>query len=111
MFVLLQVYKEDLPQLQQQSREKKQQVGSLKRQSGPDQGLRLQFVHGYVTMETGCSLTSGLLIWIINPVSAPHHKLRSNIPVFREKNGPVKVQQIKNQINVERFKTSGLELQ
>uniref|UniRef100_A0A3B3TPX9 EMAP like 6 n=1 Tax=Poecilia latipinna TaxID=48699 RepID=A0A3B3TPX9_9TELE len=42
-----QVYKEDLPQLQQQSREKKQQVGSLKRQSGPDQGLRLQFVHGY----------------------------------------------------------------
>uniref|UniRef100_G3PCL9 EMAP like 6 n=1 Tax=Gasterosteus aculeatus aculeatus TaxID=481459 RepID=G3PCL9_GASAC len=42
-----QVYKEDLPQLQQQSREKKQQVGSLKRQRGPDQGLRLQFVHGY----------------------------------------------------------------
>ncbi|PWA20112.1 hypothetical protein CCH79_00017699, partial [Gambusia affinis] len=41
-----QVYKEDLPQLQQQSREKKQQVGSLKRQSGPDQSLRLQFVHG-----------------------------------------------------------------
>ncbi|KAM7408259.1 hypothetical protein PAMA_002117 [Pampus argenteus] len=31
----------------QQSREKKQQVGSLKRQRGPDQGLRLQFVHGY----------------------------------------------------------------
>ncbi|KAI9533540.1 Echinoderm microtubule-associated protein-like 6 [Dissostichus eleginoides] len=42
-----QVYKEDLPQLRQQSREKKQQVGSLKRQNGPDQGLRLQFVHGY----------------------------------------------------------------
>ncbi|XP_047191015.1 echinoderm microtubule-associated protein-like 6 isoform X1 [Scophthalmus maximus] len=42
-----QVYKEDLPQLQQQSREKKQQVGSLKRQQGPDQSLRLQFVHGY----------------------------------------------------------------
>ncbi|XP_053730292.1 echinoderm microtubule-associated protein-like 6 isoform X1 [Synchiropus splendidus] len=42
-----QVYKEDLPQLRQQSREKKQQVGSLKRQRGPDQGLRLQFVHGY----------------------------------------------------------------
>uniref|UniRef100_A0A8C4H6J2 EMAP like 6 n=1 Tax=Dicentrarchus labrax TaxID=13489 RepID=A0A8C4H6J2_DICLA len=42
-----QVYKEDLPQLQQQSREKKQQVGSLKRQRGPAQGLRLQFVHGY----------------------------------------------------------------
>ncbi|XP_045921154.1 echinoderm microtubule-associated protein-like 6 [Micropterus dolomieu] len=42
-----QVYKEDLPQLRQQSREKKLQVGSLKRQRGPDQGLRLQFVHGY----------------------------------------------------------------
>uniref|UniRef100_A0A3Q2E4B0 EMAP like 6 n=1 Tax=Cyprinodon variegatus TaxID=28743 RepID=A0A3Q2E4B0_CYPVA len=42
-----QVYKEDLLQLRQQSREKKQQVGSLKRQKGPDQGLRLQFVHGY----------------------------------------------------------------
>ncbi|KAM4607535.1 echinoderm microtubule-associated protein-like 6 isoform 3-T3 [Polymixia lowei] len=42
-----QVYKEDLPQLRQQSREKKQQVGSLKRQRGPEQGLRLHFVHGY----------------------------------------------------------------
>ncbi|XP_047458383.1 echinoderm microtubule-associated protein-like 6 isoform X2 [Mugil cephalus] len=42
-----QVYKEDLAQLRQQSREKKQQVGSLKRQTGPDQGLRLHFVHGY----------------------------------------------------------------
>ncbi|XP_061915415.1 echinoderm microtubule-associated protein-like 6 isoform X1 [Entelurus aequoreus] len=42
-----QVYKEDLPQLRQQSREKKQQVGSLKRQKVPEEGLRLQFVHGY----------------------------------------------------------------
>ncbi|KAK7902027.1 hypothetical protein WMY93_018796 [Mugilogobius chulae] len=42
-----QVYKEDLPQLKQQSREKKQQVGSLKRQRGPEQSLQLQFVHGY----------------------------------------------------------------
>ncbi|KAM6956797.1 echinoderm microtubule-associated protein-like 6 [Aplochiton taeniatus] len=42
-----QVYKEDLPQLRQQSREKKLQVGSLKRQQGPDEGLSLQFVHGY----------------------------------------------------------------
>ncbi|XP_030627440.1 echinoderm microtubule-associated protein-like 6 isoform X1 [Chanos chanos] len=42
-----QVYKEDLPQLKQQSREKKQLIGSLKRQRGPDVGLRLQFVHGY----------------------------------------------------------------
>ncbi|XP_034041299.1 echinoderm microtubule-associated protein-like 6 [Thalassophryne amazonica] len=42
-----QVYKEDLPRLRQESRQKKQQVGSLKRQQGPDQGLRLKFVHGY----------------------------------------------------------------
>ncbi|XP_031434832.1 echinoderm microtubule-associated protein-like 6 isoform X2 [Clupea harengus] len=42
-----QVYKEDLPQLKQQSREKKQLVGSLKRQRCPDVGLRLKFVHGY----------------------------------------------------------------
>lgn len=35
-----QVYKEDLPQL------KKKLVGSLKRQKAPDEGLRLQFVHG-----------------------------------------------------------------
>lgn len=37
-----QVYKEDLPQL------KKKLAGSLKRQKAPDEGLRLQFVHGYI---------------------------------------------------------------
>lgn len=36
-----QVYKEDLPQL------RKKLVGSLKRQKAPEEGLRLQFVHGY----------------------------------------------------------------
>uniref|UniRef100_A0A4W6DSW6 EMAP like 6 n=1 Tax=Lates calcarifer TaxID=8187 RepID=A0A4W6DSW6_LATCA len=36
-----QVYKEDLPQL------KKKLIGSLKRQKAPEEGLRLQFVHGY----------------------------------------------------------------
>lgn len=41
-----QVYKEDLPQLKQQSREKQQPVSSLKRQRVPEEGLRLQFVHG-----------------------------------------------------------------
>lgn len=35
-----QVYKEDLPQL------RKKLVGSLKRQKAPEEGLRLQFVHG-----------------------------------------------------------------
>ncbi|XP_068177719.1 echinoderm microtubule-associated protein-like 6 isoform X2 [Antennarius striatus] len=36
-----QVYKEDLPQL------RKKLIGSLKRQKAPEEGLRLQFVHGY----------------------------------------------------------------
>lgn len=36
------MYKEDLPQL------KKKLAGSLKRQKAPDEGLRLQFVHGYI---------------------------------------------------------------
>ncbi|XP_046714063.1 echinoderm microtubule-associated protein-like 6 isoform X3 [Silurus meridionalis] len=45
-----QVYKEDLPQL------KKKLVGSLKRQKAPDEGLRLQFVHGY----RGCDCRNNL---------------------------------------------------
>ncbi|XP_036071655.1 echinoderm microtubule-associated protein-like 6 isoform X3 [Oryzias melastigma] len=36
-----QVYKEDLPQL------RKKLIGSLKRQKAPEEGLHLQFVHGY----------------------------------------------------------------
>ncbi|XP_034043528.1 echinoderm microtubule-associated protein-like 6 [Thalassophryne amazonica] len=36
-----QVYKEDLPQL------RKKPIGSLKCQKAPEEGLRLQFVHGY----------------------------------------------------------------
>ncbi|XP_055039416.1 echinoderm microtubule-associated protein-like 6 isoform X2 [Misgurnus anguillicaudatus] len=45
-----QVYKEDLPQL------KKKLAGSLKRQRAPDEGLRLQFVHGY----RGCDCRNNL---------------------------------------------------
>uniref|UniRef100_A0A8K9XPU4 EMAP like 6 n=1 Tax=Oncorhynchus mykiss TaxID=8022 RepID=A0A8K9XPU4_ONCMY len=45
-----QVYKEDLPQL------RKKLVGSLKRQKAPDEGLRLQFVHGY----RGCDCRNNL---------------------------------------------------
>uniref|UniRef100_A0A673H1Y5 Echinoderm microtubule-associated protein-like 6 n=1 Tax=Sinocyclocheilus rhinocerous TaxID=307959 RepID=A0A673H1Y5_9TELE len=45
-----QVYKEDLPQL------KKKLAGSLKRQKAPDEGLRLQFVHGY----RGCDCRNNL---------------------------------------------------
>ncbi|XP_043551898.1 echinoderm microtubule-associated protein-like 6 isoform X1 [Chiloscyllium plagiosum] len=42
-----QVYKEDLPQLKQQSKEKKQAAASLKRDKAPEGSLKLQFVHGY----------------------------------------------------------------
>ncbi|KAK1171259.1 echinoderm microtubule-associated protein-like 6 isoform X3 [Acipenser oxyrinchus oxyrinchus] len=42
-----QVYKEDLPQLKQQSKEKNQLVSSLKRERAPEESLKLQFVHGY----------------------------------------------------------------
>ncbi|GCB64382.1 hypothetical protein scyTo_0011737, partial [Scyliorhinus torazame] len=42
-----QVYKEDLPQLKQQSKEKKQAATSLKRERAPEGSLKLQFVHGY----------------------------------------------------------------
>uniref|UniRef100_UPI00398E636F echinoderm microtubule-associated protein-like 6 isoform X3 n=1 Tax=Pristiophorus japonicus TaxID=55135 RepID=UPI00398E636F len=42
-----QVYKEDLPQLKQQSKEKKQAAASLKRENAPEGSLKLQFVHGY----------------------------------------------------------------
>ncbi|XP_057217479.1 echinoderm microtubule-associated protein-like 6 isoform X1 [Triplophysa rosa] len=45
-----QVYKEDLSQL------KKKLAGSLKRQKAPDEGLRLQFVHGY----RGCDCRNNL---------------------------------------------------
>ncbi|XP_072121311.1 echinoderm microtubule-associated protein-like 6 isoform X4 [Mobula birostris] len=42
-----QVYKEDLPQLKQQSKEKKQAAAPLKRERAPEGSLKLQFVHGY----------------------------------------------------------------
>ncbi|XP_075781606.1 echinoderm microtubule-associated protein-like 6 isoform X3 [Pelodiscus sinensis] len=42
-----QVYKEDLPQLKQQSKEKNHSVPFLKRERAPEDSLKLQFVHGY----------------------------------------------------------------
>ncbi|KAJ6667049.1 hypothetical protein lerEdw1_019052 [Lerista edwardsae] len=42
-----QVYKEDLPQLKQQSKEKNHSVPFLKRERAPDDSLKLQFIHGY----------------------------------------------------------------
>ncbi|KAG8123066.1 hypothetical protein E2320_018466, partial [Naja naja] len=42
-----QVYKEDLPQLKQQRKEKSHSVPCLKRERAPDDSLKLQFIHGY----------------------------------------------------------------
>uniref|UniRef100_A0A8C9CAS3 EMAP like 6 n=1 Tax=Phocoena sinus TaxID=42100 RepID=A0A8C9CAS3_PHOSS len=42
-----QVYKEDLPQLKQQSKEKNHAVSFLKREKAPEDSLKLQFIHGY----------------------------------------------------------------
>uniref|UniRef100_H3AR31 EMAP like 6 n=1 Tax=Latimeria chalumnae TaxID=7897 RepID=H3AR31_LATCH len=42
-----QVYKEDLPQLRQQSIEKKQLASFHKREKAPEESLKLKFVHGY----------------------------------------------------------------
>ncbi|XP_048374588.1 echinoderm microtubule-associated protein-like 6 isoform X9 [Sphaerodactylus townsendi] len=42
-----QVYKEDLPQLKQQSKEKNHSVPFLKRERAPEDSLKLLFVHGY----------------------------------------------------------------
>uniref|UniRef100_A0A8D1EVV9 EMAP like 6 n=1 Tax=Sus scrofa TaxID=9823 RepID=A0A8D1EVV9_PIG len=42
-----QVYKEDLPQLKQQSKEKNHAVPFLKREKAPEDSLKLQFIHGY----------------------------------------------------------------
>ena len=42
----LKVYKEDLPQLKQQSKEKNHAVPFLKREKAPEDSLKLQFIHG-----------------------------------------------------------------
>ncbi|KAM3930547.1 echinoderm microtubule-associated protein-like 6 isoform 4-T4 [Leptodactylus fuscus] len=42
-----QVYKEDLPQLKQQNKEKQNSLPSLKREKAPEESLKLKFVHGY----------------------------------------------------------------
>lgn len=63
------VYKEDLPQLKQQSKEKNHAVPFLKREKAPEDSLKLQFIHGWVPVTSLslrlrmspslCFLTSG----------------------------------------------------
>lgn len=45
--ILFQVYKEDLPQLKKQYKEKHRVAAMKKRERPPANGLRLHFIHGY----------------------------------------------------------------
>ncbi|KAM7325934.1 hypothetical protein ACRRTK_014412 [Alexandromys fortis] len=49
-----QVYKEDLPQLKQQSKEKNHAMLSLKREKAPEDSLKLQFIHGHSSRQHSC---------------------------------------------------------
>ncbi|XP_032883277.1 echinoderm microtubule-associated protein-like 5 isoform X3 [Amblyraja radiata] len=42
-----QIYKEDLPQLKEKCKEKRQAATAKKREKAPDSSLRLHFIHGY----------------------------------------------------------------
>ena len=43
----LKVYKEDLPQLKEQCKEKRKSAASKRRERAPGNSIRLHFVHGY----------------------------------------------------------------
>ncbi|MED6272218.1 Echinoderm microtubule-associated protein-like 6 [Characodon lateralis] len=68
-----QVYKEDLPQL------KKKLIGSLKRQKAPEEGLRLQFVHGYRGFDCRNNLfytQTGEVVFHVAAVAVIYHRLQ-----------------------------------
>ncbi|XP_014802496.1 PREDICTED: echinoderm microtubule-associated protein-like 5 [Calidris pugnax] len=46
-FTVLRVYKEDLPQLKEQCKEKRKSAASKRRERAPGNSIRLHFVHGY----------------------------------------------------------------
>ena len=45
--VCSQVYKEDLPQLKEQCKEKHKAMAMKKREKAPGNGAKLHFIHGY----------------------------------------------------------------
>lgn len=47
MCSFLKVYKEDLPQLKEQCKEKRKSAASKRRERAPGNSIRLHFVHGY----------------------------------------------------------------
>uniref|UniRef100_A0A3P9NF13 Echinoderm microtubule-associated protein-like 6 n=1 Tax=Poecilia reticulata TaxID=8081 RepID=A0A3P9NF13_POERE len=66
-----QVYKEDLSQL------KKKLIGSLKRQKAPEEGLRLQFVHGYRGFDCRNNLfytQTGEVVFHVAAVAVVYHR-------------------------------------
>ncbi|KAJ4919988.1 hypothetical protein JOQ06_006466, partial [Pogonophryne albipinna] len=68
-----QVYKEDLPQL------RKKLIGSLKRQKAPEEGLRLQFVHGYRGFDCRNNLfysQTGELLFHVAAVAVVYDRLK-----------------------------------
>ncbi|KAK1875901.1 Echinoderm microtubule-associated protein-like 6, partial [Dissostichus eleginoides] len=67
------VYKEDLPQL------RKKLIGSLKRQKAPEEGLRLQFVHGYRGFDCRNNLfysQTGELLFHVAAVAVVYDRLK-----------------------------------
>ncbi|XP_074487309.1 echinoderm microtubule-associated protein-like 6 isoform X4 [Sebastes fasciatus] len=68
-----QVYKEDLPQL------RKKLIGSLKRQKAPEEGLRLQFVHGYRGFDCRNNLfysQTGEVVYHVAAVAVVYNRLQ-----------------------------------
>lgn len=45
--MLVQVYKEDLPQLKEQCKEKHRATAMKKKERAPGNGIKLHFIHGY----------------------------------------------------------------
>uniref|UniRef100_G3Q8V5 EMAP like 6 n=1 Tax=Gasterosteus aculeatus aculeatus TaxID=481459 RepID=G3Q8V5_GASAC len=68
-----QVYKEDLPQLRNKL------IGSLKRQKAPEEGLRLQFVHGYRGFDCRNNLfysQTGEVVYHVAAVAVVYNRLQ-----------------------------------
>ncbi|XP_051939881.1 echinoderm microtubule-associated protein-like 6 isoform X6 [Hippocampus zosterae] len=68
-----QVYKDDLPQL------RRKLIGSLKRQKAPEEGLRLQFVHGYRGFDCRNNLfysRTGEVVYHVAAVAVVYNRLQ-----------------------------------
>lgn len=57
---IFKVYKEDLPQLKEQCKEKQKSATSKRRERAPGNSIRLHFIHGYKMLFFICVLTLSL---------------------------------------------------